>query len=406
MALLVVVAAPAGTEAGTGHLLSSWMSRSPAIDGRIEVAEWNDATRVDTGTGITFRIGNDSRTLYLAVLDSADKSVDAWNTLDLVFDDEGGEAPVLDDGAWTNPSCHPTPGTGEGILSFTYPSVGFYGQLQDGFACGGQAISDRFAFQLASWAETLNYEIAIPLDGPAPLRASPGQRLAFTLRVHRDSNITTCLPICENDPVNFRNLILASGGCNTGPQEFGTPQPSGLPLDWTSVVSEGSGTGWIQSQLEHEPELCIGNSTGGSGSSACVATVAYTSANSRALLVMPVTVGSQSTVTVRFRASLVQGTPGVDFLAVTAKLEDSSFDEVFFWQEGHPGEEAEFQLDLESPPYLGNPPVELYFDHFTSAGGEEGGYAQVDDVELLCGPALFTDGFESGLSTHWSATAP
>jgi hypothetical protein len=38
-----------------------------------------------------------------------------------------------------------------------------------------------------------------------------------------------------------------------------------------------------------------------------------------------------------------------------------------------------------------------------SAGGVEGGYAQVDDVELICGPGIFTDGFESGLTTHWSA---
>ena len=55
----------------------------------------------------------------------------------------------------------------------------------------------------------------------------------------------------------------------------------------------------------------------------------------------------------------------------------------------------------------GSPPVELWFIHSTfAAGGLEGGYAQIDDVELLCGPILFADDFESGLTTHWSATAP
>jgi hypothetical protein len=40
------------------------------------------------------------------------------------------------------------------------------------------------------------------------------------------------------------------------------------------------------------------------------------------------------------------------------------------------------------------------------AGALDGGFAQVDDVELLCGPILFADGFDSGLTTHWSATVP
>ena len=58
-------------------------------------------------------------------------------------------------------------------------------------------------------------------------------------------------------------------------------------------------------------------------------------------------------------------------------------------------------------PVAGSPPVELRFTHSTfSAGGTEGGYAQIDEVELLCGPGIFTDGFESGLTTHWSADLP
>ena len=56
---------------------------------------------------------------------------------------------------------------------------------------------------------------------------------------------------------------------------------------------------------------------------------------------------------------------------------------------------------------LPSPPVEFWFTHSTfSDGGVEGGYAQVDDVELTCGPRIFADGFESGLTTHWSADSP
>ena len=35
-----------------------------------------------------------------------------------------------------------------------------------------------------------------------------------------------------------------------------------------------------------------------------------------------------------------------------------------------------------------------------------GDTAQFDDLELLCSPSLFSDDFESGLTTHWCATVP
>lgn len=52
--------------AGTGRLVSHWMSRAPRIDGQIGAGEWNDAAAFDLGSGVAARIGNDARTLYLS----------------------------------------------------------------------------------------------------------------------------------------------------------------------------------------------------------------------------------------------------------------------------------------------------------------------------------------------------
>src|SRR5262245_50207051 len=87
---VVVLAGSAdAAAAGTGRLVSRWMSRAPRIDAQIETAEWRDAATVDLGSGVTARIGNDARTLYLAVLDPADATFDNGDGLALYFDDEG-----------------------------------------------------------------------------------------------------------------------------------------------------------------------------------------------------------------------------------------------------------------------------------------------------------------------------
>ena len=92
-------------------------------------------------------------------------------------------------------------------------------------------------------------------------------------------------------------------------------------------------------------------------------------------------------------------------LEVLAVLENQATHPLLTWNGNHAGEPVELDLNLLAPPYSVSPPVELLIRHFTSsAGGLEGGYAQVDDIELVCGPLLFADDFESGLTTHWSAT--
>ena len=398
--------------AGTGRLLSQWMSRAPAIDGEIAAAEWGEARLVELGNGVSVRIGNDARTLYLAVLDAGDLELGEDDGLVLLFDDEGGTAPVLDDGSWAGVACHQAPDYGEGMLQFvdgpSGPSIRFR-EYAAGTYCPEQALNDRVSSRSAARPEGVTWEAAIPLDGTSPLRAGAGERFALFLLLYRDGGQAGCLPGCSTvDVADFRNLVLASGGCNTGPQSFGTgaTQPD-LPLDWSSDLGVGSGEVWVQSAVDGDQFFCGMNVTGGAGASACVTNVHYLSAEAEAFLRLPLALAGQSTASVRLRANFQSGATG-DYLAFGARYEHIPFFSMLLWQTsqgapGGPGSVVELDLSL----FTNNFPLELAFwHHTTSAGTLDGGFAQIDDVELVCGPILFADGFESGLTTHWSASAP
>ena len=403
--------------AGTwnGQLVSSWINRAPAIDGQIQAAEWAEAISIDLGQGVTARIGNDARTLYLAVLDPRPTTVDhALDRLVLFFDDESGTVPRLDDN-WWGVECHALPAVGDGEISFTFTGevdyVEWYSVHLGTFPCPPQPVGDRLRAAVEPQGVGASYEIALPLDGPAPLHAAPGQRFGFLLQLFAPySGVSPLcyLSSCGTGPFSYQNLVLASGGCNTGPQDFGSGDPQlGLPLDWTSEVSFGSGQGWVQSLPPSygDPVFCQSNDTGGAGGAACVANVFSTSANTVSLLRMPLTLAGQTSATVRSRAVLVvdpNGSGANDLLRSDVLRQDATTENAFFWQGQDQSATVVLPLTLG-----GSPPVELWFIHSTfAAGGVEGGYAQLDDVELFCGPVLFADGFESGLTTHWSATAP
>lgn len=396
--------------AGTGRLLSSWMSRAPAIDGQIDAGEWEGAALVDLGAGILVRLGNDHRTLYLSVLDTGDPALDWTDILYLAFDDEGGSPPILDDGAWTNSLCQDTPNLGEGIFHFrTDQSISYAEWIAGTYCVPYQEIGGNASFHVASRPEGLTYEVALPLDGPLPLRATPGRRFGVWLRVQRDGAFPACLPSpCGGlTPFDYRNLVLASGGCNTGPQGFGDGPPwSGLPLDWTSLLTVGSGTGWVQSTLFADPVFCQDNSTGGSGAAACVSNAFHTSARTDSQLRMPMNLAGQSSATVRALATLVvdpNGAGTYEYLDFGVRRQDGTGNSELFWL----GQDQSGAVVLPLSPGGGAAVVEFWFTHSAfSAGGIEGGFAQVDDVEVLCGPTLFADGFESGLTTHWGADGP
>lgn len=387
--------------AGTGRLVSPWVNRAPRIDGVLTPGEWNAAKLLDLGAGVTLLLENDGRTLYLAILDSGDLDAGETDALTLLFDDEGGPGPVLDDGAWNGTICHPTADSGEGFLEFDSNEEAFYREYAGGY-CPALPLVGRLTFHVAARPEGLTYELALPLDGPFPLRGDAGERFAVHLRLYRNGSAVACLPACNVPNIaDFRNLVLASGGCNTGPQRFGSGAPLvGLPLDWTSENTTGGGPSWVQAAPAQfgDPVFCQANDTGGDGGSACISNFSCTAPRTDSLLRMPLALEGETLASVRARASLTVGGPA-EYLDVGIRRLDTSGNSLLFWFEENRNE----TIDL-SIPVAGSPPVELWFTHSTfSAGGVEGGYSQLDDVELLCGPRLFGDGFESGLTTHWSA---
>ena len=392
--------------AGTGRLVSSWMSRAPAIDGQIADGEWSEATAIDLGTGVTAMVGNDDRTLYLRLID-ARPGEPAADRMILFLDDDGGGAPVLDDGLWTSAACQSNPALGEGEIWFWVAGpVNFYEWISEGPAyCPAQALGSRQSSAIGlNPAIGVIYEVALPLDGPLPLHGVPGQRFGLQLRAVDGSGLgEVCWPSCSLDPADFRNLILASGGCNTGPQDFGFGNPIiGLPLDWSSFTN-GSGQAWIQSwnNIIGSAAYCEVNVTGGANAAACVADALYSAGDTWALLSVPVSLAGQTTAKMRLLASFEAGVDGAS-LHFGVVRQDTTLVFPLTWSASHGGEPVEVDL----PMAIGNLPSELAFYHLTDSSGIPGGYAQVDDVELLCGPILFADDFESGLSTHWNATVP
>lgn len=406
LAFLGLLLLPDAGVAGTGRLLSQWMSQAPRIDGQIAAGEWTAAKLVDLGAGVTLRIGNDGRTLYFAILDSADPIYTSNDSVGLLFDDEGGVPPVLDDGAFGSLLCHPTPDLGEGRIDFTFSQEVLYQEVPQSGFCLDQILTGATSFRSVLRPEGVTYEVAIPLDGPAPLQVGPGERFGVAIRTYRDGGTVACLPACAtiNGPADYRNLILASGGCNTGPQEFGSGDPLvGLPLDWTSENTLGGGPGWVQAAPAQfgDPVFCQANDTGGAGGSACISNFFCTAPRTDSLLRMPLALEGETSAIVRARASLTVGGLA-EYLDVGIRRLDNSGNSLLFWLDENRNETVDLWI-----PVAGSLPVELWFTHSTfSAGGVEGGYAQIDDVELLCGPRIFADGFESGLTTHWSADVP
>ena len=344
-----------------------------------------------------------------SLVDTGDPSFGSGDGLSFYFDDEGGAPPFLDDSAYGGSGCLPTPDLGEGVIYMMGDQNVFYQLYFQGFSCPAESVTARLTLRASSQPGGVTYEMAIPLDGPAPLRAQAGQRFGFSLRNFRGFTPAGCYPTCANtDPAAFRNLSLASGGCNTGPQEFGAGSPPApLPLDWTNDVQTGGGPGWVQAPPPFfgDPVFCDANDTGGTGGSACVANFDAATTPARSVISVPLAVAGQGFARLRGKGLLVvdpNGGGALDYLALCFLLEDGdSSCPVDWWGQN---QAATWDLPL---PLGGSLPIELWFEHATlQAGGLEGGYAQFDDIELVCGPVLFADGFDSGWTTHWSAEVP
>ncbi len=396
--------------AGTGRLLSGWMSQAPAIDGEPAAGEWAEAVAIDLGSGVTARIGNDGRTLYLLLID-ARPSEPAADRMIVFFDDDGGTSPWLDDGTWTSPDCQNDPALGEGEIWFEVSgAIDFYEwrSTAGGPAfCPAQALGDRqhSAIGLNPGLGVI-YEIALPLDGPLSLHGGPGQRLGLQLRAVDGSGLgEVCFPSCSLDPADFRNLVLDAPRCNVGNEDFDSGlSAAALPLEWATAVPSGSGQGWIKSATFGDPDLCQANGTSGSGTAACVANGFYGAAASTATLRMPMTVVGQSQVYAYFLFTFEIGAPN-DTLAFGFEFADGSTTTTLTYDFSWPPPGGATGTVVPLP--AGNPPVAMLFTHHTATGGGvEWGYANIDNVRLVCNPLLFTDDFESGLTTHWTTTSP
>ncbi len=392
-------------EAGAGRLLARWMNLAPAIDGQTSAFDWSGALITSAGSGLTLAIGNDARTLYIAVQDAGNLAVGPGDFVGLSFDDEGGTAPVHDDGAWLNSGCQATANAGEGNLIFAADGTVTYQEMVAPFTgCAPLAIPGRTRHAAGNSPQGSIFEIAIPLDGPAPLRLAAGERFGLRIQIYRDGTNVGCLPDCAGGPLpaDFQNLVLASAGCNTGVQHL----DAGLPLDWTPRRVPAAAGGWVATGPSGDPVFCDEPQQGPGGSAACVADFDYPAAIAASHLDAPPAVTGCTTATSRYLATHVQGEPSA-FLSLLTWSGASMRDNPLTWQQPHTLETVSVALALDQVPYIPNfEPDRISWYHGTLAGGIEGGYAQIDDLEILCGPGLFADDFESGLTTHWSATAP
>ena len=378
----------AAAHAGTGRVDSAWMPLAPRIDGVIGDDVWDQATSLDLAAGLRLYLGNDARTLYVAVFDENDFSLSFDDVLYLHFDDEGGASPVLDDGTWTHPACQSDPELGEGSL------------------CPNQDVTARAGFAVAVGGSGLVYEAAIPLDGPMPLRAAASRRIGIWVRVQSNASFVGCVPSpCGGvHPVAYRNLYLAGFGCNSGPQGF----DGGLPVEWRRSFLAGSGDGWVATTSGGSAEHCDDNVTGGSDAAMCVATGDQNAGFLATLEPPPFTLRFPSEVELRFQANYQTLGAPVEGFGVESSIDDgASWQEELAWEEDHgnpngPGELG--GVDLSKLTNLSS--VRVRFGAGSSIGNVDGGFAQIDGVELRCSPEIFLDGFETRLTTHWSATVP
>lgn len=393
--------------AGTGRLLSNWMSYAPAIDGATSVADWSGSRLLSDGGGLSITIGNDARTLYLGVFDGGNVAVGPGDFVALFFDDEGGTAPVRDDGAWGNSGCQATADAGEGEMLFAADgTVTYMEMVAPATGCSPLSIPGRTRHAAGNSPQGSIFEIAIPLDGPAPLRLASGERFGLRLQVYRDGVNVGCVPACAGGPLpaDYQNLVLASTGCNTGVHHL----DAGLPLDWTPRRDFGAPGGWVATGPSGDPVFCDEPQQGPGGSAACVSDFDYPVlvGSSESYLDAPLAVTGFTYADIRYLATLVQGEPDT-FLSLLVWSGAAFRDNPITWQDPYSLEPVAIHLALDQGPYIPNfQPDRISWYHGTLAGGIEGGYAQIDDYEVRCGPGLFADDFESGLSTHWSLTAP
>jgi hypothetical protein len=408
-ALAVATSAHAGS---TGPLMPILRARSaPVIDGLGDLV-WGDVAPIHFGEDIyanSLSALHDGRTLYLLIQEPTAATVDCDDRFVVSFEDEPGPAPRLWNDVFDAGSCLGLANAGEGRLEtncFGEQHV-FLQHLADGSTCGGFAQASGVVAAIVQdhpIAGGVTAEIAIPLDGVTALHAGPGDQFGVFFEIFDDygpgifrSGIWP--PEQSATPEWWANATLATLGCNAPAEDF---DPS-FGADWQRTQTAGT----VEWKLSGGGDGCgVANVTGGAGLAACLA---RTGTQAVAALLTSETVSLVGAVAgaLRFRGNYQHATKTGFGVQASDDGGANWSTTLLQWQEDHgdasgPGEEVALPLP---PGLLGQPDVRFRFV-FGAATGSPASFAQVDDVELVCDPDLFGDGFETALTTHWSITTP
>jgi hypothetical protein len=171
-------------------------------------------------------------------------------------------------------------------------------------------------------------------------------------------------------------------------------------LAWPSASGDSSGD-W--GALDDCGET--GNYTGGRGGTACASSaMASPGAFDTQLRSHRFSLAGQSSARVEFRANYQDFDAG-DALDVDVSLDGFSFSNLFHRTldlgDFRSGTGAAVSLDLAS--VVGQAQVWLRWRYADAISGADAGYVQVDDIRLVCGNGIFSDGFGSGDTHAWSA---
>jgi hypothetical protein len=381
---------------------------APQIDGASDPI-WGEVPAIQFGVdvyNISLRALHDDRTLYLLIRDPTDTTAVEGDRFSLTFEDEGGSLSHLWGGSWSHSICDEDGDSGEGRLDVE--GLGelrtFFGYLLDGSVCAGTPVSRIEAVIRQDHPEGggVTAEIAIPIDGPTALEAAGGYDFGSRFEVVDEIGGTPFLVGSWPESTvihDFANATLATLGCNAGIEDF----DPWIGADWERSHVAGT-VDWI---LTGGGGCTVPNSTGGAGRAACLEHV--TSDPAAAFLdSQAVSLAAAAAAELRFRANL-EVEPGWAGLVVEASADGgASWSETLLdWSEDHgtPGGPGESVVLALPAALLGEPDVRFRFI-FSAAPASPAAFAQLDDLHLTCGPGLFADGFESGLTTHWSATFP
>lgn len=393
-------------EAQTSRLVVPITGAPVAVDGQLD-STWAAAETFWIGIDIfhiTFRALHDGRTLYLFVDDLTDDQHEPGAGAAIWFDDEGGVPPLLRDGAWTQADCHAQWNRGEGRLGWflTSQSPAAWWEVFEEKTSGPTCpwVVDQQGAAAAIFFEPLYSglatEVALPIDGTSAVEAAPGREIGLAVEsVFVSQGLSYQMGFWPEPgaslPSSFGQVALAALGCNTPFEAF----EDAFPLDWEddTPIHEG----WALSGADG---CGAANSTGGSGDAACVVYDGSLEGIGANLVSPWLSLHGRSGATLRYRAAYSEQVSSGSSLALQATTDGTTWAPLLTWSSSHATGEA---VTVDLTPYAGAPRLRLRWRLSVATGLAA---AQVDEVRVECGPELFRDTFESGLTTHWSATVP